>query len=119
MDMAVLYERIESRARAMFASGLVTEVRELRATYREMSATARQAIGYREAGLLLDGKLSEEEAIARTAARTRQLAKRQMTWFRNQGRVHWVDVTPQMPTQEVARRVDHLWSIHGSAPVRI
>ena len=83
-----LRARIARRARQMFAYGLVEEVRALRATYPALSETARHAIGYEEAGLVLDGKISEEEAIRRTAVRTGQYAKRQMTWLRG-----WTDLT--------------------------
>ncbi|NCD23202.1 MAG: tRNA (adenosine(37)-N6)-dimethylallyltransferase MiaA, partial [Spartobacteria bacterium] len=90
-----LRARIARRARQMFAYGLVEEVRALRAKYPALSDTARHAIGYEEAGLVLDGRIPEEEAIRRTALRTGQYAKRQMTWFRHQADVVWIDVGPR------------------------
>jgi tRNA dimethylallyltransferase len=56
--------------------------------------TARHAIGYKEAGRVLDGEISEEQAIHLTAVRTAQYSKRQMTWFRHQADVTWVDAGP-------------------------
>ena len=114
-----LRARIARRARQMFAYGLVEEVRALRAKYPALSETARHAIGYEEAGLVLDGKISEEEAIRRTAVRTGQYAKRQMTWFRHQADVVWIDVNPDHSTERIAGFVQRIWNSHGPAPLRI
>ena len=56
----------------------------------EHAPTAAQAIGYTEALACLRGECSEAEAVERTASRTRQLAKRQMTWFKRNKKIHWV-----------------------------
>jgi tRNA dimethylallyltransferase len=114
-----LRARIARRARQMFAYGLVEEVRALRANYPALSETARHAIGYEEAGQVLDGKIPEEEAIRLTAIRTGQYAKRQMTWFRNQADVAWVDVRPDDSVPWVAAKVQKVWATHGPAPLRI
>lgn len=95
------------------------EVRGLREKYPALSETARHAIGYAEAGEVLDGTLSEEEAIHRTAIRTRQLAKRQMTWFRHQADVVWVDVSPADSIERIAGRVRQVWAAHGPAPLQL
>jgi tRNA dimethylallyltransferase len=114
-----LRARIARRARQMFAYGLVEEVRTLRTRYPALSETARHAIGYEEAGLVLDGKIHEEEAIRRTAVRTGQYAKRQMTWFRHQADVVWIEVAPDDSTERIAGRVQKVWAAHGPAPLRI
>ena len=114
-----LRARIARRARQMFAHGLVDEVRGLRAKFPALSETARHAIGYEEAGQVLDGVLSEEEAIHRTALRTGQYAKRQMTWFRHQADVAWIDVAPDDSVERIAGRVQQVWAAHGPAPLRI
>jgi tRNA dimethylallyltransferase len=114
-----LRSRIARRARQMFAYGLVDEVRALRAQVPALSETARHAIGYEEAGLVLDGKISEEEAIRRTAVRTGQYAKRQMTWFRHQADVVWIDVGPADSVERIAGRVQKVWATHGPAALRI
>jgi tRNA dimethylallyltransferase len=119
MALPLLYERIEKRVQAMFEAGLPDEMRMLREKYGELSGTAAQAIGYQEAGCLLDGTMSREEAIARAAVRTRQLAKRQMTWFSHQADVHWVEVTPDDAPATTAERVDALWRTHGSTSLCI
>lgn len=114
-----LRARIARRARQMFAYGLVEEVRALRAKYPALSDTARHAIGYEEAGLVLDGRIPEEEAIRRTALRTGQYAKRQMTWFRHQADVVWIDVGPRDDVERLSGKVQAIWQTHGPAALRI
>ena len=114
-----LRARIARRARQMFAYGLVEEVRALRAKFPALSETARHAIGYEEAGLVLDGTISEEEGIRRTALRTGQYAKRQMTWFRHQADVVWVEVDPDHSTERIAGFVQKIWNSHGPASLRL
>jgi tRNA dimethylallyltransferase len=111
--------RIARRARQIFAYGLVDEVKALREAYPILSETARHAIGYEEAGQVLDGQVDEEEAIRRTTLRTRQYAKRQMTWLRNQLDVIWVDVRPEDSIQRIAGQVQRIWAAHGPAPLRL
>lgn len=84
----VLHERIARRVEQMYADGLLEEARGL--MERRLSNTARQAIGYAEAFAVLRGEISRERAVEKTVVRTRQLAKRQRTWFNNQLKVHWV-----------------------------
>jgi tRNA dimethylallyltransferase len=79
----LLYNRIEQRVEAMFAAGWVDEVRSLRALPRPLSKEASQALGYREIGEHLDGNRTLEETVAEVRLRTRQFAKRQLTWFRS------------------------------------
>jgi tRNA dimethylallyltransferase len=113
-----LAARIARRARRMFADGLVEEVRALRARPGGLSETARHAIGYEEAGRLLDGEIGEEEAIQLTILRTRRYAKRQMTWFRHQANVDWVEVAPDDSPEKIAGRVQRLWNRHGPVALR-
>jgi tRNA dimethylallyltransferase len=98
----------------MYRRGLLDEARGIRERYGELSRTARQAIGYAEAFDCLEGRCSMDEAMARTAARTRQLAKRQMTWFRHQANVTWVDA--ERGVTAAAEAVRALWERHG--PIR-
>lgn len=86
-----LKERIEQRVDRMFDGGLVEEVQGLLAKYGTMSRTAMQAIGYAEVIAMLGGEITEREARDRAKARTRQLAKKQRTWFRHQAEVEWID----------------------------
>lgn len=114
-----LAARIARRARRMFADGLPEEVRALRERAGGLSETARHAIGYEEAGRLLDGEIGEEEAIESTIRRTRQYAKRQMTWFRHQANVDWVEVAPGDSPEKTAGAVQRLWNRHGRVALRL
>lgn len=83
-DRAELHRRINVRVEEMFAAGLVDEVRQLQQRPQGIGRTARQALGYKEVLDWLDtGAGSLTEAIATVQTRTRQFAKRQVTWFRN------------------------------------
>lgn len=88
VDRAALAERIEARVAAMLAGGLVEECRAL--AERELSTTARQAIGYAEVLDHLAGRLTLDEAAEGIVARTRRYAARQQRWFRADPRVQWV-----------------------------
>lgn len=85
-----LYGRINARARLMFEAGLVEETQSLLAKY---GAAARPlaALGYKQAVQLLRGELTRDEAITAAAQAHRNYAKRQMTWFRREAGVAWVD----------------------------
>lgn len=109
-----LKARIGRRARDMFARGLVEEWRALPArTAGRVSPTARAAIGYAEADAVLTGACAEAEAVARTSARTWQLARRQMTWFRHQVAVHWIDAAPDAGDAALAAAVMAHWREYG------
>lgn len=87
-----LYRRIERRVDQMLEMGLVDEVRVLMAD-AQAQTTARQAIGYKEIAAALEGKMSMEEAVLLLKQATRNYAKRQLTWFRRDPRVHWIEAT--------------------------
>jgi len=95
-DRAILHARIEARFDAMIAAGALDEVRRLRGLDLPPDLPAMKAIGVRELGAVLDGMMDADAAIARAKTATRQYAKRQMTWFRNQLGEDWqrVDGTP-------------------------
>ena len=117
MDRLQLASRIARRVEQMFANGLVEEALALRKD--GMSRTAFGAIGYAEALAFADGELTREEAAERICARTRQLAKRQMTWFRGQLKVAWIDVADGASTESVASAVEEVWRRHGKSRIEI
>lgn len=82
-DRDKLYEQINERTKKLLALGLIDEVKSLIEKYN-LSITARQGIGYKEAIDYLEGKLSHEECEELIAKRTRNYAKRQVTFFKNQ-----------------------------------
>lgn len=85
-----LYRRIDERAAQLFGGGLVEEVAALLARGFGPELRPMTSHGYREAAALLEGRTTLEAAIAATATRTRQYAKRQLTWFRHDTRVVWL-----------------------------
>ena len=85
-----LRERIDRRVEAMFAEGLVEETQAAVARPGGIGATARQAAGYAEALDVIAGKMTPDQAIHRTQQRTRQLAKRQLTWLRSFTSAIWI-----------------------------
>ena len=86
---AALYERLNRRCAEMFAAGLVEETRGLLARFGP--AKALDALGYRQARAVLDGALSVDEASEAAQQGHRNYAKRQMTWFRREPEVHWIE----------------------------
>lgn len=85
----VLYARIDRRVEAMLSAGLVEEVQRLMRNENEYT-TAAQAIGYKEIAAALRGECALAEAVETLKQATRNYAKRQLTWFRRDARVHWV-----------------------------
>lgn len=86
---AALYERLNERCSAMFAAGLVEETRGLLARYGRVKAL--DSLGYRQALGVLDGRTTEQEAVAAAQQGHRNYAKRQLTWFRREPDVHWIE----------------------------
>jgi tRNA dimethylallyltransferase len=87
-----LRQRIDARVEKMFQRGLVEETRRLLEYGLEQNKTAMQAIGYRQVVEHLRGERSLAETIELVKIRTRQFAKRQMTWFRRQLQLTWVNL---------------------------
>ena len=86
----ILYERLNHRAARMFASGLVQETQDLLQKYGDASWPLN-SLGYKQARQLLRGEINESTAIQSTQQAHRNYAKRQMTWFRREPQVIWLD----------------------------
>ena len=99
-----LYDRLNRRAATMFASGLIEEARGLLALYGLVKAL--DSLGYRQAMAVLAGTLSEEAGIAAAQQGHRNYAKRQLTWFRREPEVHWIEGFGDEP--ETLRRTAEL-----------
>ena len=106
-----LRARIDARVDAMFARGLAQETEQLLKRGLAENKTAMQAIGYRQAVEHLRHERSLEETIALVKQRTRQFAKRQMTWFRRQFRLEWLNCAPQASPESVADELFELISL--------
>ncbi|WP_105438250.1 tRNA (adenosine(37)-N6)-dimethylallyltransferase MiaA [Neorhizobium sp. T25_13] len=88
-DRKLLHERIDRRFATMLETGAVDEVRALLALDPAPDLPVMKAIGVVQVAEMLEGRMSREEVIERGSALTRQYAKRQMTWFRNQMDESW------------------------------
>ncbi len=95
-----LYSRIDSRVEIMVQNGLIAEAREFYEKYAGDTSSA--AIGYKELKPYLDGKCSLVEALANLKMSTRRFAKRQLTWFRRDERIHWIYGDDQKTIEEQA-----------------
>ena len=89
-DRADLWARIDARVDQMAAAGLEREVRELLSSGLSPRCTAMQAIGYKEFVAAVEGTMTWREAEELVKLRSRQYAKRQLTWFRRNPEVHWL-----------------------------
>ena len=98
-----LYRRIDTRVAAMFQNGLVDEVRGLLQLDHPLSRTARQAVGYKEVIEHLAGKRPLSETIELVQRRSRQFAKRQLTWFRSLSECRRVPVESAVDLNNVTK----------------
>ena len=85
-----LRDRIDARVDAMVERGLLQEVRDLLSAGLPPDATALQAIGYKQFLAVERGEITGAEAIEEVKLRSRQYAKRQLTWLRRNGKIHWL-----------------------------
>jgi tRNA dimethylallyltransferase len=97
-----LYSRINVRTEEMFETQAIDEVKMLRK--RHLSITASKIIGISEIGFFLDGQISREQALELMKKNTRNFAKRQMTWFRKDNRIEWIDVD-ELSTQDTIKKI--------------
>ena len=106
----VLHQRIERRVEQMFANGLVDEVRGLLGKWTQLSHTASQAVGYREAIEYLGGTHNLKETVERVRVRTRRFARHQETWFRGLSECRIIDLFDPTDRQELAQRLFEIGS---------
>ena len=106
-DRDVLNRRINARVKAMLAAGWLDETRGLIERFGSLSSTAREATGYHELIEHWEGRMSFDEAAEQIKIATRQLARRQMKWFRRWSQVKWLD--GNRSPQELADDLHSLW----------
>jgi tRNA dimethylallyltransferase len=101
MPRDLLDTRIAERVHQMFKVGFVDEVKSLEPKLRK-GKTALRALGYSQVLSLLNGEITEQEAITLTINATRKFARRQLSWFRRDPLIHWLDATsPQLLDQSL------------------
>jgi len=105
---ADLHARINARVDAMFARGLVEETRALLQHGLAENIFAMQAIGYRQVVEHLRGERGLAETIELVKSRTRQFAKRQLTWFRRHGNMEWIELNPEESPEKCTRKICEL-----------
>ena len=91
----VLYDRINRRIDLMVENGLIEETQRLIDRGYDWNLTALKAIGYKELRPYLQGEMSLAEALVLLKRDSRHYAKRQMTWFRKDERIHWIDMNEE------------------------
>lgn len=92
MDRAILYDRINRRVDIMVKNGLIEEVKNLIKKYNEIP-TAMQGLGYKEVVAYFNNEYSKEEMIEKIKMESRRYAKRQLTWFRRNKSIKWLDAS--------------------------
>ncbi|MCP4049253.1 MAG: tRNA (adenosine(37)-N6)-dimethylallyltransferase MiaA, partial [bacterium] len=89
----LVYQRINNRVDQMIDTGLIDEVRQLLDMGYHQKLQAFEALGYKEAASYLTGSIEKQEMIELIKLKTRQFAKRQITWFKRFNNVHWINIT--------------------------
>ena len=104
-ERASLYEHINSRVESMMKNGFLEEVRWLKSEGYSATLNALNTVGYRELYDHLAGKTTLDVAVRLIKMKTRRFAKRQMTWFRKDGRVRWIPVRSENDLEKMAEEV--------------
>ena len=102
-----LYERIEQRCDEMIANGFLGEIESLEKSGYDRSVNALNTVGYAEAFAYRSGEISYQEMIRLFKQNSRRYAKRQLTWFRRDSRIHWIQcevIKPQEVAEEICSR---------------
>jgi len=105
MDRQALYNRIEERVDKMLSAGLLEEVQQLLDRGYGPELVSMQGLGYKEIIPYLKGMITLEEAILLLKRNTRRFAKRQMTWFKHDQRINWIDITRHQNIRDVAEEI--------------
>lgn len=105
MERANLYRRIEQRVDKMISAGLVEEVKKLLDRGCSPDLPSMQGLGYKEIIGYLQGEYSLDEAIELLKRNTRRFAKRQLTWFRRDPRIEWLNVENDHSSSEIANEI--------------
>ncbi|MBQ8790737.1 MAG: tRNA (adenosine(37)-N6)-dimethylallyltransferase MiaA [Ruminiclostridium sp.] len=111
-DRSQLYDRINSRVDIMLRDGLIEEAREFYEA--EDYPTAAQAIGYKELLPYLKGEQTLETCVEKLKQETRKYAKRQLTWFRRDERIHWIKVTKDTDSREILENAKKYIKMYGN-----
>lgn len=103
MPRELLYQRINQRVQMMIEEGLVDEVQSLVQRGINQQSTSMQSLGYKEMLPYLEGKASLDDTVALIQQKTRQFAKRQLTWFRRMKSIEWFDFSPEQQQKNLSQ----------------
>lgn len=103
-DRQLLYERIDRRVDIMLEKGLLDEVKKLKEAGIGRDTTAMQAIGYKELLDFLEGEISFDGAVDKIKQESRRYAKRQLTWFRRNSDINWVNIGDEKAIEEIMEK---------------
>jgi tRNA dimethylallyltransferase len=115
MEREILIPRLENRVRRMWEEGLVQEVENLIQYGLRESKTAAVAIGYAQALAQLDGEIDQETAIESTTRLTQRYARRQVSWFKRDDRIQWLDALDPDLSDKAFELVSNSGLLAGSA----
>jgi tRNA dimethylallyltransferase len=101
-DRKILYRRIEKRVDEMFSSGLVDEVKNIIMKGYKAELNSLNTVGYKEVIEYLNGKINYDKMIELIKRNTRRFAKRQLTWFRKDNRITWINVKDEKDLEKIA-----------------
>jgi len=105
-DRRTLHQRIEARFLAMLDQGFISEMKVLRARGDlRPGMPAMRCVGYRQAWEYLEGESTREDFVRKAVAATRQLAKRQLTWLRQESAALWYDLDEDSAQESVFKSV--------------
>jgi tRNA dimethylallyltransferase len=107
-DRSELYKRIEHRCDCMIAEGLLEEAEGLRKRGLTPATNALNTVGYAEAFRFLNGEVSHEEFVRLFKQNSRRYAKRQLTWFRADKRIRWIEMSESRQPMDVAKEIVQL-----------
>lgn len=105
----ILYQRVDQRVDQMMGEGLLEEVKRLKDSGIPADAQSMQGLGYKELLPVLDGTMALSDAVSLIKLRTRHYAKRQLTWFKRDGRIQWIPFTLGQNLEPIAEWIyDHV-----------
>jgi len=104
-ERTALYQQINKRVDHMFREGLVEEVRQVLARGYNKTLNSLNTVGYKEVIDFLEGKIDLETCVELVKRNTRRYAKRQMTWFRAEKNLHWLNLDEGIPLGDIAEKI--------------
>jgi tRNA dimethylallyltransferase len=114
-DRKELYQRIDDRVETMIKSGLEEEVKSLMSKGYDSHLNALNTVGYKEVFDFMEGLISHEQMIERIKRNSRRFAKRQMTWFKRDRRIHWMRVAGD---DWINKTTQEIVEVLGARPLR-